>query len=413
MTENRLAWIASSLHKRAHEIHLLMVIVGGLFTYYLLVSGIPNILESSPDNANESSVLHINLLSGRLFYGICVVSLTLSVPLFLDVVFDIIGNLFFANNSRSNEVAGEKELLTVFEKFIINVAFIAVPIVPFLPSSCYDKIGMIYVCCDRFQLMVAAGTLFASMYRFDHRFFPLRTITAMILIWIVASVSGTFVSNDSEASVNVAASLFVFNQFLSWATGVFFCLLLIRWMVVVCFYSRLSRTWLGRMLIPTGFETAKTESAQDASPLVAVRRRQVFFCVVHCFIILLWLVLRAYLRFKTPFPRTRDDYNLFLQIIPFMCFQTCLLIFDMRRVKYEVVISLLALIDAKKNYVRYISHELRTPLNAAINGIQMLEIGLQKSTNPVDIQRHETLEDITSCCTAAVDILNDLLTFEK
>ena len=29
-TANRLAWIASSLHKRAHEIHLLMVLVGGL-----------------------------------------------------------------------------------------------------------------------------------------------------------------------------------------------------------------------------------------------------------------------------------------------------------------------------------------------------------------------------------------------
>ena len=54
---------------------------------------------------------------------------------------------------------------------------------------------------------------------------------------------------------------------------------------------------------------------------------------------------------------------------------------------------------------------MRTPLNAAIAGIQMLEYDLRRSTDPVDMLRHETVEDVTSSCTAAVDILNDLLTY--
>ena len=59
---------------------------------------------------------------------------------------------------------------------------------------------------------------------------------------------------------------------------------------------------------------------------------------------------------STPFPRSRDDYNLFLQCVPLVILQACLLIFDMRKMKYEVVEGLVALIDAKKNYVRYIRY---------------------------------------------------------
>jgi signal transduction histidine kinase len=63
--------------------------------------------------------------------------------------------------------------------------------------------------------------------------------------------------------------------------------------------------------------------------------------------------------------------------------------------------------------VRYISHELRTPLNTAFLGLKLLSSDLKASNDPKDIERYETLCDVNMSCTAAVDILNDLLCYEK
>jgi two-component system, sensor histidine kinase len=71
------------------------------------------------------------------------------------------------------------------------------------------------------------------------------------------------------------------------------------------------------------------------------------------------------------------------------------------------------LIDSKKYFVRHISHELRTPLNTAFLGLRLLSNELKESKDPKDIERYETLRDVNLSCTAAVDILNDLLCYEK
>jgi signal transduction histidine kinase len=63
--------------------------------------------------------------------------------------------------------------------------------------------------------------------------------------------------------------------------------------------------------------------------------------------------------------------------------------------------------------VRYISHELRTPLNTAFLGLKLLSSELKASKNPKDMERYDTLCDVNMSCTAAVDILNDLLCYEK
>ena len=51
---------------------------------------------------------------------------------------------------------------------------------------------------------------------------------------------------------------------------------------------------------------------------------------------------------------------------PTIMFELSVIFFGLRLVKHEAIVALLALIEAKKDYVRYISHELRTPLSAAM-----------------------------------------------
>jgi two-component system, sensor histidine kinase len=71
------------------------------------------------------------------------------------------------------------------------------------------------------------------------------------------------------------------------------------------------------------------------------------------------------------------------------------------------------LLESKKSYVRLISHELRTPLNTAFLGLKLLSSELKASNDPKDIERYDTLCDVNTACKAAVDILNDLLCYEK
>lgn len=52
-------------------------------------------------------------------------------------------------------------------------------------------------------------------------------------------------------------------------------------------------------------------------------------------------------------------------------------------------------------------------MNAAFLGLSLLADDLKQSSRPEDIERCETLHDVQFSCTTALDILNDLLTFEK
>ena len=73
-----------------------------------------------------------------------------------------------------------------------------------------------------------------------------------------------------------------------------------------------------------------------------------------------------------------------------------------------------AVLLAKKMYVRYISHEMRTPLNSTFMGLKLLEIELLKTSN---MAGHEdcldTLKDVCKSCDLVLNILNDLLNYDK
>ena len=82
--------------------------------------------------------------------------------------------------------------------------------------------------------------------------------------------------------------------------------------------------------------------------------------------------------------------------------------------KSEVSTALYALLDSKKSYVRYISHELRTPMNVALLGVALSRNDVKENANPDwGDGVVETLEDVELACSTAVNILNDLLSFEK
>lgn len=69
-------------------------------------------------------------------------------------------------------------------------------------------------------------------------------------------------------------------------------------------------------------------------------------------------------------------------------------------------------LEIRRNFVRYVSHEIRTPLNIASLGVKLLQDEfLQQGTNQPEVC--EILRDTKSSIDTAIDILGDLLTYEK
>lgn len=77
------------------------------------------------------------------------------------------------------------------------------------------------------------------------------------------------------------------------------------------------------------------------------------------------------------------------------------------------------MLNVKRNFVRYISHEIRTPLNTVAMGIQYVKASMiDRSTGSLknDICADEVcsmLEDVHESCNIAVEILNNILTYDK
>lgn len=93
-------------------------------------------------------------------------------------------------------------------------------------------------------------------------------------------------------------------------------------------------------------------------------------------------------------------FILFLVVIP-------------RRAAMEENIRLKSTLEMRKTFVRYISHELRTPLNATVSGLQVLKSMLTAGEMPLQEKLLAVLGDTKKACGLGVEILNDLLTYEK
>ena len=76
------------------------------------------------------------------------------------------------------------------------------------------------------------------------------------------------------------------------------------------------------------------------------------------------------------------------------------------QLKYD---SLNQTLETKRTFVRHVSHEIRTPLNIVTSGLELLaSLSKNMSADMIDI-----IADMRGACAVAIDILNDLLTYEK
>ena len=157
--------------------------------------------------------------------------------------------------------------------------------------------------------------------------------------------------------------------------------------------------------------TNKVSDSVDTSDLVGKNFR-CFVISMHMLSVMIILIVSCA---WYSIPTTGTVYTVSIIIYSILSAAIIVFILELRVRKVELTSALIGLLDAKKSYVRYISHEMRTPLNAATLGLNMVVTQMKKNRHPTQADQElvETLSDIRLACSTAVDILNDLLSFEK
>ena len=70
--------------------------------------------------------------------------------------------------------------------------------------------------------------------------------------------------------------------------------------------------------------------------------------------------------------------------------------------------ALLDILETKRHFVQSVTHEVRSPLNVVLSGLNYLT-----NQKELDANLMETISSIRLSCSTAIDILSDLLTYEK
>ena len=70
--------------------------------------------------------------------------------------------------------------------------------------------------------------------------------------------------------------------------------------------------------------------------------------------------------------------------------------------------ALLDVLETKRHFVQSVTHEVRSPLNVVLSGLNYLS-----NHHDFDASVAETISSIRLSCSTAIDILSDLLTYEK
>ena len=327
-----------------HSMHLCMTILSGLSAFVILFTGETSALDNSEMLRN---VLH----SGQYWHGSSLVSLALIVPLLTDTMINI-GAYLWARKNKQETTNRTKDIHSITESLIFQGGMLLPVIMPFLPDSA--RYPTIVHCFFRAHLGVVLGVIVASNVRFDPKFCPPVLVMVYYLLAIACNAlfpyaQHSFVpSNTNILSTSDVALAATVTQYL--AVAIIF-LALIRSITV--------RLWdkLGKYFHAT---TAVKPEAKIPEPgSVNVQNREsayMWYRIAYLCANLFWICFRCILPVSSHTVNFLDnrDYDFFLYNVPSIVFQIFFLVLSIRVVRLDAVASLYSLIEAKKQYVRYI-----------------------------------------------------------
>jgi hypothetical protein len=193
-------------------LQILIGFFGGLYCLFPLIIG--------PSINFQGSAEHYDLTSQRNRDS-AIVAIALTVPIFVDLVTEIITSIVIGEKSNKIKMHVKQALLNNMERFVIACGIITVPLTAFLPPSTPNLVN-IYLCLYKSRLILVGGTVFASLCRYNPVHWPTKATYTAVTLLAVACSTGAFADNfyppeTSSVAHSIATILFMAGSFIFFA----------------------------------------------------------------------------------------------------------------------------------------------------------------------------------------------------
>lgn len=280
-----------------------------------------------------------------------------------------------------------------FELWISRAMYLSVFLIytcSLLLCSNIHNIGSYYYCSTNFTSVFFTGRALADLVINDHGKEKAWTIVNAMVILISISFSIIFASLTFTTSYFLAFQ--TLNVFLRFVAILYFGWTSFRCLRVITNYR-----------ITSLFQVLRSKQITHEQLILVIVMAILFSTAV-----LVGVVPPALVGFNGI--ASIDTLSTCTDLIFRVVGITLLAVVPSLLLKHKAV-SLQYDLDIRRNFVRYVSHEIRTPLNIASLGVKLIQDEIRRTSNPREV--NEILRDTRSSIDTAIDILGDLLTYEK
>ena len=362
----------------SEHLHTFICLLFALFSFWPFFLGhATNVEQSDLRTALDGEITKSNVVS---FRSTSLISLSLLAPFFLDYLTEL---CHIDRQVKNKDDSSILQNMNHFEKCVFILGLFVVPIVAFVPTT-FDDLGLLWLCMSRFQIITVVAILRVSANRIEGDFSTDSWISPGLSVynkWLFTTILAIAVNFSTWTTVYNDES--IATQALSIALQVFLAIKLIlplgRWLLyrrqnkLFRFLNRKIQSYTDPSLSNSKNLRGKSKStgpSEESGNSLGNTPEQLYFPTLYITVGTLSAVLIVSLLMTSSDDQFTSDYLSTYNIL-FIVIELLLLYYDLRKNKDDSRCHLRALVESRKQYLRYIAHEMRTPLNSAVLGLQV------------------------------------------
>ena len=318
-----------------NSLHILFCLTSGLMCL------LPLWLQVSSNLEMDS--LRVSLSANPAFRYCCASSIALTIPHFLDVLFDLRTMSFDAKsnaqNKHSNIGTVKFTILNIPERILFLLGMVILPAVAFLPPST-DNLGLIYLCFRYCQLNLVGATVLLCLCRYDKEYWSERSTSISIFSAGFGLVSSTFVFNSyaGETSPSVLLySIYILCHILQLTPVAVFLVNSGRWLIIV---HGKAHTWKGVLMCGSNVHPLIESEAST----IRDTPKHTFFPMVYTVSLICIAISLGAVVVAAPRVEYYTTSDLLQTCVPFILFLISISTLSMRMAKFEVIEALVSIV---------------------------------------------------------------------
>ena len=291
----------------------------------------------------ETGSLRVSLSSSPAFSYCCASGIALTIPHFLDVLFDLRTMSFDANSNAKNKLSTVGTVkftsLNIPERVLFLLGMVLLPAVAFLPPTT-DNLGLIYLCFRYCQLNLVGATVLMCLTRYDKEYWSERSTSISIFCLGFGLASSSFVFNSyaGEASPSLLLyAIYVLCHILQLAPVAVFLVNSGRWLIIV---HGKAHTWKGLLMCGSNVHPLIESEAST----IRDTPKHTFFPMVYTVSLICIAVSLGAVFVAAPRVECYTTSDLLQNCVPFILFLISISTLSMRMAKFEVVEALVSIV---------------------------------------------------------------------